>query len=200
MIFDVLILGGGVAGMSAALIFGSAEHKPFMTNKTVGIILHQKASSLQNALFNNVLGLPEGKLGRDILIEGKTQLSKLYPHIQQIEKEMILNVEKMEDHISITTNKNSYKALNVIVCTGAKRMEMEGLKSYSTLHHKLPKAKNRIMLKNNDYKVVNRIYVAGTLSGARSQFAIAAGSGAAVATDILTEWNDGQTTMIHDKI
>jgi len=36
------------------------------------------------------------------------------------------------------------------------------------------------------------------LAGWRSQFAIAAGSGTQVATDILTLWNNGQTTMIHD--
>jgi len=41
-------------------------------------------------------------------------------------------------------------------------------------------------------------YVAGVLAGWRSQFATAAGSGTQVATDILTLWNDGQTTMIHD--
>jgi membrane-bound inhibitor of C-type lysozyme len=29
---------------------------------------------------------------------------------------------------------------------------------------------------------------------------IAAGSGAAVATDILTLWNDGNQTMIHDAL
>jgi hypothetical protein len=44
------------------------------------------------------------------------------------------------------------------------------------------------------------LYVAGTLAGWRSQFAIACGSGAQVATDILTLWNDGIHTKIHDKI
>ncbi len=36
------------------------------------------------------------------------------------------------------------------------------------------------------------IYVAGTLAGWRSQFSIASGSGASVATDILTLWNKGE--------
>ncbi|MGL4583454.1 MAG: NAD(P)/FAD-dependent oxidoreductase, partial [Flavobacterium sp.] len=40
----------------------------------------------------------------------------------------------------------------------------------------------------------------GTLAGHRSQLAIAAGSGAAVATDILTLWNDGVETHSHDSI
>ena len=44
------------------------------------------------------------------------------------------------------------------------------------------------------------IYVIGTLAGWRSQLAIAAGSGAAVATDILTLWNDGIDAQSHDSI
>ena len=43
-------------------------------------------------------------------------------------------------------------------------------------------------------------YACGTIAGHRSQFAIAAGSGASVATDILTLWNDGNHTKVHDKV
>jgi len=32
-VFDVLIIGGGVAGMSCALVLGSAHKKPFVSNK-----------------------------------------------------------------------------------------------------------------------------------------------------------------------
>jgi hypothetical protein len=60
--------------------------------------------------------------------------------------------------------------------------------------------KQRIQLHNTDHKVAEGIYVAGTLAGWRSQLSIAAGSGAAVATDILTLWNNGIQTHIHDSI
>ena len=55
-------------------------------------------------------------------------------------------------------------------------------------------------LRNTDHKVAEGIYVIGTLAGWRSQLAIAAGSGAAVATDILTLWNDNIPTHAHDSI
>lgn len=200
MIFDLLILGGGASGLSAALIFGSAYNKPFMHSKKVGIVAHQKASSLQNALFNNVLGIAPGKLGSDLLIEGLKQLSNLYPEVEIIEKEMILDVIKNDQLLIIKTNKNSYQAKNIIICTGAKRFELDGLNKYKTLHTKLPIEKERIMLKHINNKVDDGIYVAGTLSGIRSQFAIATGSGTSVALDILSEWNNGVSTMIHDKI
>jgi uncharacterized FAD-dependent dehydrogenase len=59
--------------------------------------------------------------------------------------------------------------------------------------------KQRIYLRNHDHLVADGIYVAGTLAGWRSQLTIAAGSGAAVATDILTFWNNGMDSQSHDK-
>ena len=49
---DVLSIGAGVSGVSCALILGSAQNKPFAMDKKIAIVAHQKASSLQNAIFN----------------------------------------------------------------------------------------------------------------------------------------------------
>ena len=65
--FDVLILGGGASGVSCALILGSANNKSFVLDKKIGIVTHQKTSSLQEALFNNAYGIAQGKLGSDLL-------------------------------------------------------------------------------------------------------------------------------------
>ena len=70
MNFDVLIIGAGVAGMQCALVLGSAKDKPFAQNKSIGLIAHQRSSHLQNALFNNALGLPPGTMGKEILFNG----------------------------------------------------------------------------------------------------------------------------------
>ena len=71
---------------------------------------------------------------------------------------------------------------------------------YVLPHHNLPPQKERIMLKNINHVVTDGIYVAGVLAGHISQYAIAAGSGTQVATDILSKWNHGNHTMIHDAI
>ena len=67
--FDVLIIGGGVSGMSCAMVLGSAHKKAFVQDKKIGIIAHQKASSLQDAIFYNAYGIPAGKLGAALLEE-----------------------------------------------------------------------------------------------------------------------------------
>lgn len=199
--FDVLIIGGGVSGVSCALVLGSAKNKSFVSDKKIGIITHQKTSSLQEALFNNAYGIPKGKLGSELLTESVAQLHDLYPHVTQIEGEKVLKIEgRFPDYI-VVTNKNSYPAKNIVVAIGyANTFDIEGLFVFVEPHKKAIPEKQRVQLKNVDHKVADGIYVAGTLAGWRSQLAIAAGSGAAVATDILTEWNNGVSSQSHDSI
>lgn len=204
--FDVLIIGGGVSGMSCALVLGSAKNKPFVTDTRIGIITHQKNSNLQEAIINNAYGIPSGKLGADLLTESIQHLSENYPHIIQISSEKVLKVEGECSSAScpeftITTNKNTYKSKMIVLSIGAANtFAIEGLMHYVQPHQKALAEKQRIQLKNYDHKVAEGIYVTGTLAGLRSQVAIAAGSGAAVATDILTLWNDGIPTQVHDSI
>jgi thioredoxin reductase len=199
--FDVLIIGGGVSGVSCALVLGSAHRKAFAQDKKIGIITHQKTSSLQEALFNNAYGIPAGKLGSELLTESLEQLQNLYPHVEQIENEKVLKIEGDSPNFNVITNKSSYQTKNIVVGIGsANTFAIEGLMHYVEPHKKAIAEKQRIQLKNDDHKVTEGIYVSGTLAGHRSQLAIAAGSGAAVATDILTLWNDGISSQAHDSI
>ena len=199
--FDVLIIGGGVSGMSCALVLGSAKNKKFATEKTIGIFTHQKSSSLQEAIFNNAYGIPAETLGSDLMVQSTQQLSQLYPHVTQIPDEKVLKIEGQSPDFTITTNKNTYKTKVIVVTIGASNtFSIEGLMQFVEPHQKSLPEKQRIQLHNTDHKVADGIYVAGTLAGWRSQLTIAAGSGAAVATDILTLWNNGTQTHVHDSI
>lgn len=201
MDFNALIIGGGAAGLSCALVLGSAKNKPFAEGKTIGIIAHQKTSHLQNALFNNVLGLQPGTLGSDILEDGKTQLVNLYPHVFQIEKEKVTAIAKDSEGFIVTTNKRSYHSKIVVIAVGyTSLMTIKGLEDYIEPHPRAAIEKDRIWLKNTDHLIEENLYVAGTLAGWRSQFSMACGSGSHVATDILTLWNDGKHTKVHDKV
>ncbi|WP_339888705.1 FAD-dependent oxidoreductase [uncultured Flavobacterium sp.] len=199
--FDVLIIGGGVSGVSCALILGSARPKPFAIDKKIGIITHQKSCSLQNAVFNNAYGISPGKLGSELLIESLEHLQKLYPHVEQISGEKVLEIRGEVGNFTLITNKNSYKTKLVAVGIGASNpFCIEGLAEFVISHKKAAPEKNRLQLQNEDHLVKEGVYAMGTLAGHRSQLSIAAGSGASVATDILSLWNEGKPTQVHDAL
>ena len=199
--FDILIIGGGVSGVSCALIVGSALKRPYAEGKKAGILTHQKATSLENAVFNNAYGIPAGTLGSTLMETTLEQLATLYPEMEQIPNEKVMNVEGEAGNFTVTTNKGSYQAKAVVLAIGsANTFAIEGLMEYVIPNKKAIPEKNRIQLKNDDHLVAEGIYAAGTLAGHRSQLAIAAGSGAAIGTDILTLWNDGKPTQYHDSI
>ena len=199
--YDALIIGGGAAGMSCALVLGSAKPKAFAADKSIGIITHQKTSHLQTALFNNVLGLKPGTTGASILESGKKQLASLYPHVEQIENEKVLEISKNDNTFLVRTNKNRYQAKIVVIAVGyTNLMTIDGLNQYIEPHPRANIEKDRIWLKNTNHVIEENLYVAGTLAGWRSQFSIASGSGAHVATDILTLWNGGKHVKVHDKV
>lgn len=200
MDFDLLIIGGGAAGMSCALVVGSAMEKPYAVNKKAGIILHQKSSHLQSALLKNVFGIEPGTHGGELLKKGMSHLETLYPRMETLKKEKVKEVTEMEEGFKVVTNKAEYTAAKIVVAVGyASPFRISGLEEYLIPHKKAKISKDRIQLSNEDHLVKPGLYVAGTLAGWRSQFAIASGSGAAVATDILTEWN-GEHTKVHDKL
>ncbi|MGS4346287.1 FAD-dependent oxidoreductase [Myroides odoratus] len=201
MIYDVLIIGGGVSGVSCAQVLGSAGKKAFVEGKAIGIVMHQKASMLQDAVFNNAFGIPPGTLGSDLLTQAKENLG-IYSNVMQIDGEKVNKVSRNTEQLfDVETNKAHYLARIIVVAVNSSNtFAIAGLMDYVEPHKKSIPTKNRIQLKNIDHLVAQGIYVAGTLAGHRSQLAIAAGSGAAVATDILTLWNDGVETHSHDSI
>ena len=198
--YDVLIIGGGVAGVSCALVLGSAKNKAFMSDKKIGIITHQKTSNLQEAAFYNAYGIAPGTLGADLLNTTLQDLALTSPHIDQIAAEKVMKIEGEFPEFTVTTNKNSYQTKKIVVAAGwSNTLMIDGLMDYVEPHQKSVVEKQRIQLRNIDHKIADGLYVAGTLAGWRSQLAIAAGSGASVATDIMTAFNGGVDTVSHDK-
>ena len=196
-----MIFGGGVAGVSCALVLGSAKNKLFAANKTIAIVSHQKTSSLQEALFNNAYGIEPGKTGAQLLHDSLKHLDDMYPHVVQICGEKVFKIEGSAPHFTVHTNRNKYTTATIIVAIGySDTFAIEGLMQYVMPHQKANPEKRRVQLKNADHKVDEGIYVAGNLAGWRSQLSIASGSGASVATDILTLWNGDLHTQIHDSI
>src|SRR5690606_11812349 len=118
-----------------------------------------------------------------------------------IDHEKVKEISGENGSFKIITNKAIYTSRLVVIAVGyTNLLTIKGLENYIEPHPKAIPEKERIWLKNTNHLITDGLYVAGTLAGWRSQYAIACGSGAQVATDILTLWNDGKDAQVHDKV
>ena len=101
-------------------------------------------------MFNNVLGLQPGTLGKDILENGKLQLSKLYPKVVQINNEKVCGLKKLTQGFEIITNKNTYHTEQAVIAVGYTNLiTIKGLENYIEPHPRAAIEKDRIWLKKH---------------------------------------------------
>ena len=106
--WDVIILGGGLAGLSAAIYLGRA------LRKTV-VIDAGKSMAAWEPDVQNYLGFPEGIAGEDLLLRGRKQAERF--DVQFIEAE-ILEASKEGDIFELRSNSAQYRASRVLLATG----------------------------------------------------------------------------------
>jgi thioredoxin reductase len=105
--------------MSCTLVIGSAKDKSFAAKKEIWILTHQKSSSLQEAVFNNAHGTPEGALGPNLLLQGTKHLNDLYPHIAQIPNEKVLRIKGSTQDLRLLQIKTARQQKVIVITIGA---------------------------------------------------------------------------------
>lgn len=194
--YDVVIVGGGVSGLSCALVLGSgiAMHDEAKGKRV--LVIDNDRSDAKRAVFNNALGIEQGIDGRELLERSRNQV--LSYEANEIERATVIAVESKAETFQITTHKKEdIQAEKIVFASGFRGFHIKGL---DLTPEQFPRTDNntRVMLPNNAYKVMENVYVCGLLSGHSSQWAIASGSGAQVADDILSDWA-GTWKVVHDK-
>lgn len=118
MQYNTIIIGGGVAGLSAGMYLARAGLPT--------LILEGKFWGGQTALLNKVSNYPAIKDASGFDIS-----NSLYEQVKSfnidMKNELVINAKQVGDLYQITTNKAKYKASNIIIATGAKTTQL-GLK------------------------------------------------------------------------
>lgn len=119
MIYDVIVIGKGPAGLSAAIYTVRANLKTLVIGKSNSLLF--KASKIEN-----YFGFPEAISGSDLLKSGELQAQRLGADI--IDEE-VLEIKKT-DNFEVITGDKSYYAKAVLLANGQpqKSLNIDGLK------------------------------------------------------------------------
>ena len=198
MRYDVVIVGGGPAGLSCALTLASSQGRGWKwAEGKKFLVIDEGNSDLNKAMLKNVPGIPIGTLGPELLEKIREQIKELNDSVE-IKQGKVVKVEGEKGNFKVYTESGEvYEAEYVVLAPGFHKFEIECEGVEVVDNPKSPKP-GRVMVKHDgDYKVREGLFVAGLLAGVSSMFTAAAGSGVQVAINILSEWA-GKPIVIHD--
>jgi thioredoxin reductase (NADPH) len=122
--YDIVIVGGGMAGLSAAVYGGWLGRKVFLAERQMF------GGQIVNAdRIENYPGCPEGILGADLVAQMRTQALKLGAKMQYLE---ITGIEIDGGGFRLTTAEEPVNAKTVILATGGKHRAL-GVKGETEL-------------------------------------------------------------------
>lgn len=105
---EVLIVGGGLAGLSAAIYLGRAQRETL-------VIDLGKSMARWEPDVQNFIGFPKGVAGSDLLNRGRRQAQRYGVRFQQDE---IVGGKKQRGWFSLTGKKRLYRARRLLLATG----------------------------------------------------------------------------------
>lgn len=111
MVYDCIIIGGGIAGLQAAIQLGRYQHNVLVLDDGKG------RSSICHC-YHNLLGYPDGVSGEKLRNTGKAQAGKLGV---QFENHRVEAVRKVEGQFCVTTTTSQqYLGKRLLLSTGIK--------------------------------------------------------------------------------
>ncbi|OBZ17294.1 NAD(P)/FAD-dependent oxidoreductase [Bacillus sp. FJAT-26390] len=111
MQYDCIIVGGGFAGLQAAIQLGRYRHN-------VAVIDAAEGRSTMCRSYHNLIGFPIGIGGAELLALGRQQAEQLGIHFI---KAVVVRAEKAEDGLLLhTADEVSFRCKRLLIATGVK--------------------------------------------------------------------------------
>jgi len=119
--YDIIIIGGGPAGLTAGIYASRARLKTLLLEKNITGGLAATTDKLEN-----YPGFPDGISGMDLLERMRKQAERFGTEIKEFEE--VRDVKPLNKRIEITTVQGKYSALSVIIASGSepKKLNVPG--------------------------------------------------------------------------
>ncbi|QGN07887.1 FAD-binding protein [Halorhabdus sp. CBA1104] len=179
--FDVIVIGGGVAGLSAAL-FTARHGLETLSIDAGGSILRR------NAHLENVPGFPVGVDGRRFLDLLKEQADRAGASYQE---GTVTGLERLADTFAVETDTMQYQTEYAIAATKNEVDYLEDVDGVGIVD----RGKTFVDTDERGRTGIAGLYAAGRLAGKPHQAAVCAGHGAEVGVTIL---EDHDRPFYHD--
>lgn len=115
--YDVIIIGSGPAGLTAAIYTGRAQLKT-MVLEAAGV----GGNAAITDKIDNFPGFPFGVDGGDLMDKFRKQAERFDVELKM---EEAIGLEIIEDGIKITTDQHEYFSRTIIIASGAKRRQLD---------------------------------------------------------------------------
>jgi thioredoxin reductase len=182
--YDVIIVGAGPAGASAALFVAKAGKKT--------LVVDSDKSMTKRAWIENHYGVKEIS-GPELIELGKEQASKFGA---EVVAGQVTNINKTTEGFQIELENERVESKHVILATGitVELAEKIGVNIKAGIE---PRIKTVIDVDAEGKTNIEGIWAAGTVAGVSVHTIITAGHGASVAINVISQLN-GERYVDHD--
>ncbi|MCY0878800.1 MAG: FAD-dependent oxidoreductase [Firmicutes bacterium] len=172
--YDVIVVGAGPAGASAAIFLAKAGKKTLMFDNGLSVT--------RRALVKNHYGAPN-ITGPDLVETGKAQAKE---HGAEIVAADVTDIRRTDDHFTVETDQGVFHARYIILATGLYTDMIERI-GVRTKPGTEPRIKTIVDVSPEGKTSIPGIWAAGTVAGVSMHTIITAGDGAKVAINLLSE-------------
>lgn len=185
-VYDLVIVGGGPAGASAAIFTARAGLRTLVADADKGMT--------RRAQLNNMLGFPGGISGPEIVDRGQADARQAGAEWQNAE---VTGLRSAGDTLELTTaDGRTVRARDVLLATGA-TVTLAQSAGITTRPATEPRMKDAIVVDPDGRTSMPNVWAAGTAAGASVHVMVTAGDGARVAINVISA-RKGQRHVDHD--
>lgn len=175
---DVIVIGGGVAGLQAAVFTAKAGEETLVLDSESSLVLN--TSNIKNMVGHDSIA------GKELLKKGKDKLDDFNGEIREGE---VKNLERTDEGLKITTSESEYESEYVVIASAGDIDYIE-LDVEFEEGAEGPYMMDKHVVTDDSNKATENVYVAGLANSWEYQTSIALGDGAKAAVNLLSDKYD----------